>query len=90
MTQGKIEGWQRIIKNVVKRENYYSPEELEKAIADFVEYYSNERYHHSLDNLAPAEVYHDRSEEVVTRRENIKRRMLRRRRKQLNLHASRG
>ena len=88
MTQGKIERWHRTMKNVVKLQNYYSPKELEKAIVDFVEYYNNERYHESLDNLTPADIYHGRREEVVTRREQIKRRTLRSR-KRLNLQASR-
>jgi putative transposase len=84
MTQGKIERWHRTMKNVVKLQNYYSPEELESAIAEFVHYYNHERYHESLDNLTPADVYHGRKEEVVTRREKIKRRTLSRR-KRLNL-----
>jgi transposase InsO family protein len=47
MTQGKIERWHRTMKNVVKLENYYSPGELERALARFVEYYNNRRYHES-------------------------------------------
>jgi transposase InsO family protein len=35
------------MKNVVKLENYYSPGELERALARFVEYYNNRRYHES-------------------------------------------
>jgi transposase InsO family protein len=31
------------MKNAVKVENYYYPWELEKAIADWVEYYNHER-----------------------------------------------
>ncbi len=84
MTQGKIERWHRTMKNVVKLQNYYSPEELERAIAEFVHYYNQERYHESLDNLTPADVYHGRREEMLTRREQIKRRTLLHR-KRLNL-----
>jgi len=36
-TQGKIERYHRKMKNVVKIENYYSPEELEYAMANFVD-----------------------------------------------------
>jgi transposase InsO family protein len=85
MTQGKIERWHRTMKNVVLLENYYSPEELEAAIARFVEYYNNERYHESLKNVTPADVYFGRNEEVITRREKIKRRTLRERRRQHRL-----
>ena len=65
--------WHRSMKNVVKLQNYYSPEELEWAIAKFVDYYNQERHHESLDNLTPADVYKGRREEAVTRREQIKR-----------------
>jgi len=86
MTQGKIERWHRSMKNVVKLQNYYSPSELEQSIADFVEYYNNQRYHEAIDNLTPADVYFGKSEEVLTKREQIKQATLDRRRK-LNLRA---
>jgi len=72
MTQGKIERWHRSMKNVVKLQNYYSPSELEQAIADFVAYYNHERYHEAIDNLTPADVYAGKSQEVLTKREQIK------------------
>lgn len=81
MTQGKIERWHRTMKNVVKLENYYSPEELKAAIARFVAYYNQERYHESLNNMTPADVYYGQAEEVKTRREMIKMRTLRERRR---------
>lgn len=71
-TQGKIERWHRSMKNVVKLQNYYSPSELEKSIGEFVAYYNNERYHESIDNLTPADVYSGKSKEVLTKREQIK------------------
>ena len=37
MTQGKIERYHRSLKNVVKLDHYYTPWELERAIARFVE-----------------------------------------------------
>lgn len=82
MTHGKIERWHRSMKNVVKLQNYYSPSELEKAIAEFVEYYNNEHYHESIDNLTPADVYSGKSKEVLTKREQIKQNTLAGRRKQ--------
>ncbi len=77
MTQGKIERYHRSMKNVVKLRNYYYPWELAQAIEAFVEYYNHGRYHEALDNLTPADVYFGRSEEVLTRREKIKRETLR-------------
>jgi len=56
-TQGKIERWHRTMKNVVKLQHDYFPWELEAALRDFVSYYNNERYHESLDNVTPADVY---------------------------------
>ncbi len=72
MTQGKIERYHRSMKSVVKLQNYYYPWELEQAIEDFVDYYNQRRYHESLDNLTPEDVYFGRVEEVKSRRELIK------------------
>lgn len=71
-TQGKIERYHRSMKNVVKLNNYYSPSELECAIGDWVEHYNNSRYHESLDNLTPADVYFGRGEEILAIRAKIK------------------
>jgi transposase InsO family protein len=81
MTQGKIERYHRSMKNVVKLRNYYYPWELDQAIEAFVEYYNNQRYHESLENLTPADVYFGRSEEVLSKREKIKRETLQARKK---------
>lgn len=72
MTQGKIERYHRSMKNIVKLQNYYSPWELEREIARFVEYYNHHRYHESLDNLTPANVFFGRQKEVLSKREEIK------------------
>jgi putative transposase len=79
-TQGKIERYHRTIKNVVKLRNYYLPEELEREIGRFVEYYNNERVHEALDNVTPADVYHGRHHEIQTARQLLKMQTLRRRR----------
>jgi len=80
-TQGKIERYHRTMKNVVKLQHYYFPWELEAALRDFVAYYNNERYHESLDNVTPADVYFDRHYEVLTKRAKIKRKTMRRRKR---------
>jgi transposase InsO family protein len=72
-TQGKIERWHRTMKNVVKLENYYFPGELKLALRDFVAYYNHERYHESLKNVTPADVYFGRQYEILTKRGKIKR-----------------
>jgi putative transposase len=87
MTQGKIERWHRSLKNVVKLQNYYLPSELEKSMGEFVKYYNHERYHESIDNLTPADVYAGKSQEVLTKRAQIKQNTLADRRR-LNLQMS--
>ena len=72
-TQGKIERYHRTMKNVVKLNNYYAPEELESALEKFVHTYNNERYHESLKNLTPADVYFGRGEEILKERNRLKR-----------------
>ena len=74
--QGKIERYHRTMKNVVKLQHYYFSWELEAALRDFVAYYNNERYHESLDNVTPADVYFGRQSEVLTKRAKIKRRTM--------------
>jgi transposase InsO family protein len=71
-TQGKIERYHRSMKNVVKLDNYYSPDELKEAIHRFVQFYNHERYHESLDNLTPADVYYGRQELILKHRQKIK------------------
>ena len=71
-TQGKIERWHRSMKNQVLLENYYLPGELKLRIGEFVEYYNHQRYHESLNNLTPADVYYGRGQSVLDRREKIK------------------
>jgi transposase InsO family protein len=39
-----------------------STEELETRIGKSVNYYNHERYHESLDNLTPADVYYGRGQ----------------------------
>jgi putative transposase len=78
-TQGKIERYHRSMKSIVKLDNYYTPAALEHAIASFVDYYNTQRYHESLDNLTPADMYFGRREEVLSRRQQIKRQTLKQR-----------
>lgn len=65
-TLGKIERYHRTMKNVVKLQHDYFPEELKMVLKDFIAYYNNERYHESLSNITPADVYVGRQYEVFT------------------------
>ena len=80
MTQGKIERYHRSMKNIIKLTNYYSPEELNKEISKFVEYYNQSRYHEGINNLTPADVYAGKGEEILATRKKTKVRTMRNRR----------
>ena len=80
MTQGKIERWHQTLKNRILLENYYLPGDLEAQIDAFVAYYNHRRYHESIDNLTPADVYFGRSQTILLERERIKRKTIQNRR----------
>ena len=70
------------MKNVVKLQHYYSPSELESAISEWVEYYNNQQYHESLNNVTPADVCFGRDKEVLKKRNKLKEQTLALRRQQ--------
>ena len=80
-TQGKIERYHRTMKNVIRLDNYYSPDDLIHAISEFVDYYNNHRYHESLKNLTPADYYFGRDDKVLSERRKIKEKTLKQRRR---------
>jgi putative transposase len=84
-TQGKIERYHRSMKSIVKLNPFFFPWEREQALADFVVNY--ERYHESLDNVTPADVFLGRQEEGLTQRALIKQQTLLERRR-INLRAA--
>ena len=81
MTQGKIERWHLSLKSRILLENYYLPGDLERAVADFVDHYNHRRYHESLDNLTPADVYFGRGQCILDTRKEIKRKTIEQRRR---------
>ena len=81
-TQGKIERWHQTLKNRILVENYYLPGDLEAQLAAFVEHYNHRRYHESLNNLTPADVYFGRGQTILLERERIKRKTIEHRRLQ--------
>ena len=80
MTQGKIERWHQTLKNRILLEHYYLPGDLEAQIDDFVSHYNHRRYHESLGNLKPADVYFGRGQTILLKRERIKRNTFQQRR----------
>ena len=87
-TQGKIERWHQTLKNRILLEHYYLLGDLERQVAAFVAHYNHARYHESLDNLTPADVYFGRAETILLERERIKRQTIANRRLQHQLHAA--
>ncbi len=79
-TQGKIERYHRSMKSIVKLDTYYTPADLQQAIADFIWYYNTQRYHESLENVTPADVYFGRQEQILTQRQQTKQLTLQQRR----------
>ena len=79
-TQGKIERWHQTLKNRILLENYYLPGTLKEAVAGFVEHYNHRRYHESLANLIPADVYFGGGDTIPRRRTEMKARTIETRR----------
>jgi transposase InsO family protein len=78
-TQSKIERWHQTLKNRILLENYCLPGELEAQVAAFVEHYNHQRYHESLQNLTPADVYFGRGQAILLERGRIKRQTIQQR-----------
>jgi putative transposase len=87
-TQGKIERWHQTLKNRILLENYYLPGDLEREIEAFIGGYNYRRYHESIDNLTPADVYFGRGQTILLERERIKRQTIANRRLQHHAQAA--
>jgi putative transposase len=79
-TNGKLERYHRSIKREVNQLPYELPSQLERAIADFVDYYNYRRYHKALGNVAPADVLYGRREDILQRRKEVQIQTINRRR----------
>ena len=78
--QGKIERWHQTLKNRILLENHFLPGALEAQLGAFVDYYNHRRYHESLGNLTPADVYFGHGQTILQTRERIKRETINERR----------
>lgn len=87
-TQGKIERWHQTLKNRILLENYFFPADLETRIEAFVDHYNLQRYHESIQNLTPADVYFGRGQTILKQRERIKLKTMETRRLLYRKHAA--
>jgi hypothetical protein len=55
---------------------------LTAPIGVFVDHYNNHRYHESLSNVTPADVYFGRAKDILRERETIKKQTIQQRRLQ--------
>jgi putative transposase len=70
-TNGKVERYQQSVKREVNQLPYDFPSQLEKAIADFVDYYNYRRYHKALGNVTPADVLYGRRDDILRHRKEV-------------------
>ena len=87
-TQGKIERWHQTLKNRILLENYFLPGDLKMQIDKFIDHYNHHRYHESLQNLTPADVYFGRGDQILQQRERIKQNTINERRLQYRKQAA--
>ena len=57
-TNGKLERFHQTLKARLNLLVYWSPESLERAMAEFIDFYNHRRYHEGIGNVAPADVYY--------------------------------
>jgi putative transposase len=76
------------LKNRILLENYFLPGDLKGQIGRFINYYNHRRYHESLQNLTPADVYFGRGDQILQQRERIKQTTINQRRSKYRRRAS--
>ena len=75
-TQGKIDRWHQTLKYRILLLKYFLTRDLEFQIETFVDRYNHRRYHESLNNVTPSDVYFVRDKAILQQRERIKQKTL--------------
>ncbi|MCB8884102.1 transposase [Acidisoma cellulosilytica] len=79
-TQGKIERWHQTLKRRLLLEHHYLHSKLASQIETFIDHCNHHRYHESLDNLTPVDVYTGCGTTMLRERQRIRRRTIQNRR----------
>ncbi len=88
LEKGKIERWHQTLKNRILLEHYFLPGDLQAQVEAFIGYYNHQRYHESLGNLTPADVYFGRGSTILLERKRIKHQTIEQRRLQHRQNAA--
>ena len=69
---GKLQRFHETLRFRLNPLVFTSPEALRGAMAEFIEFYNDRRYHEGIGNATPADVYYGRWEEILIRRKEQK------------------
>lgn len=72
-TNGKIERYHKSLKEKVKLHVYDCPNVLKEEIGKFISEYNKRRYHESLGNVSPDDVFYGRREKIIKERKEKQR-----------------
>ena len=80
-TNGKIERYHKSLKSEIKLHIYDSPSELKGEVGKFISKYNKSRYHESLGNVSPDDVFYGLREKIIKERREKQRLTFMRRKK---------
>ena len=80
-TNGKIERYHKSLKSQIHLQVWECPNKLKEEIGRFIKFYNSKRYHESLGNVTPDDVYFGRRDKIIEDRKNKKLKTMRYRRK---------
>tara|TARA_Y100000768_G_C23986079_1_gene688914 strand:+ start:3587 stop:4564 length:978 start_codon:yes stop_codon:yes gene_type:complete len=67
-TNGKIERYHKSMKSVIKLHVYDCPNNLKAEIGKFISHYNKSRYHESLGNVTPNDVFYGKRKQIIKAR----------------------